>query len=534
MSDTPKTSLSLPLGREREYFPPEIVFDKNDNDRCSPVIYLPYVVIAEKQPLNNVLKKTAWQVYKKKLLAEYAEAKAPEDVPELSEKSKEESDGEGNSIIYIPLEEDGGETTLGKTKELKLARYGKQIVRVYGPGKIKVWETKVFSTPYDPTSDFQSFPELVETEVDLTKDEKLIIFHQLPQKADDMETEFHIDTSDPDPKDYDGRAGSMDFKNESSYKEGRFFQQQKEVDTFSIASYTTEFEWLGRKFVRTFIIPGNRGEYREKQVRKIGRKKCVIREVLRFNGSVDQSIKYWYDDPVVTVLSWTQFIDEEGKQLDYRPNNAAFGKDFEREKKNFTPKKGRTFHADKKCWGSMWVEYETSYTEFEIYYDFPQPTRTYEILAGNIERVGYQVVDKKGKVIDRGDNLEGCTLEYDMKVSDPDWIRENKAKISPTNLPPEIAVRLCKKIQMQSFTTTSIDILYTNGRQAASATFNPPEPNFMDMPVDELPKVAIFEKLVREKKGGVAVDHVEEVTLLDIMGNVTSEKIEKRRDAEEV
>lgn len=531
MSDTPKTSLSLPLGKEREYFPPEIVFDKNDNDKCSPVVYLPRIVSAEAQPLNKALEKMAWEVFTKKLKADYAEAQVPDVEGELPDKSKEIPNDEGNSIIYIPLEDDEGETTLGKTKELSLARYGKQIVRVYAPGKIKVWETVVFSTPYKPGSDTQYFPELIEKEVDLTTDEKLIIFHQLPQTASDMEKEFHIDTSDPDPKDYDGRAGNVDFKNEASYKTGRFFQQQKDLDTFDIASYSTAFTWLGRQFVRTFIIPGNRGEYRgTEQVRKVGRKDCIIREVLRFSGTTDQSIKYWYDDPVVKVLSWTQFVDEEGKLLDYRPNNAPFGEDFEKEKQNFSPKKGRTFHADKKCWGSMWVEYKTSYTEFEIYYDFPSPCRTYEILAGNVERVGYQVQDKKGKVLESGDVLPGSDLQPDKKVTDPDWVRENKAKISPTNLPPEIAVKLFKRVQMQPFTTPSIDILYTNGRQAASATFNPPEPNFMDMPVDELPKVVIFEKRVREKKGGVTVDHVEEVTYLDITGNITTEKLESRRE----
>lgn len=527
MSDTKKTTVSLPLGREREYFPPEIVFDDNDHEKCTPVVYLPKIIIAENQSPNAVLTKTAWEVFLKKLKKDYANAQI-QGVADISGNLKELTDDEGNGIIYIPLDEDKGQPPMGKTTELHLCRYGKHVVRVYGPEKVIVWETV---TAWAPSED-QYFPVLLEREIDLSGNEQLMIFHQLPQESTEMEKTYHIDTSAPDPESYDGRVGNMAFKNESSYKNGRFFQQQKDVDTFDVVSYSTEFTWAGKEFVRTFVVPGNGNDYRGNQIRRIGRKKHVIREILRFNGNTDQSIKYWYDDPVVKVLSWTQFIDEEGKILTYRPNNAPVGKDYAREKIDFSPKRGRTFHADKKCWGSLWVEYTTFYTEFEIIYDFPNPVRHFEVLAGNVERIGYQVLDKKGKVVDRGDSLKGNDFAFDRKVPDLDWIRENRNKVSPDKPPPEIAVRLFNKIQLKPFTVPKIDILYTNGRQAATATFNPPQPNFMDMPVDELPKVAIFEKRVKELKGGAYVEHVEEITYLDIMGNVRSEKLERRRDEE--
>jgi hypothetical protein len=51
----------------------------------------------------------------------------------------------------------------------------------------------------------------------------------------------------------------------------------------------------------------------------------------------------------------------------------------------------------------------------------------------------------------------------------------------------------------------------------------------MDIPLDELPKITIYEKRVREKlRGGAEVDHIEEITSLDVMGRVKKEIMEKR------
>jgi len=261
-----------------------------------------------------------------------------------------------------------------------------------------------------------------------------------------------------------------------------------------------------------------------------GRKSQVIREALAFNGETEKTIRYWYDDPVVTVLAWTDFIDVEGQLLKYRPNNAVTGKDFKKNKRDYAPKRGKTFIADKVCWGSLLVEYTTSYTEFIFFYDFPEPRRTYEVMAGHIDKVGYITLDVNRNVKDRGNYLEGNYIGHDKIVDDPDWVEENQGK-SLAKPPPQVAIKLFKKIQFKPFPTPPLELFYTNGRQATYVQWTPPQPKFMDLPVEEIPKIALFEQRIQVKvPGGAKVEHVEEIKFLDIYGNITTEKLERRKE----
>ncbi|OAD19043.1 hypothetical protein THIOM_005342 [Candidatus Thiomargarita nelsonii] len=207
--------------------------------------------------------------------------------------------------------------------------------------------------------------------------------------------------------------------------------------------------------------------------------------------------------------------------MDYRPNNAPLGNP-----RDYSAKRGKTFIAEKKCWGSLLVEYKTSYTEFFVLYDFPNPRRQYEVLTGQIEKVGYQTFDKSGHEKERGNYLNDNDLGYDQIVNDQDWLRQNPDSTDP---PPQVAVKRFKKIQYKPFLTLPIELFYTNGRQSVTAQFTPPEPDFMDIPLDELPKITVYEKRVRERlRGGAYVEHIEEFTSVDVMGRVKKEMMEKR------
>ncbi len=58
------TNVSLQFGEEREYFPPEIIFDPNDADNCTPVVYFPYLMMTNKQDIPKILEQAAWQISK--------------------------------------------------------------------------------------------------------------------------------------------------------------------------------------------------------------------------------------------------------------------------------------------------------------------------------------------------------------------------------------------------------------------------------------------------------------------------------------
>ncbi len=529
--------LSLPIGKDREYFVPEIVIDDKDW-RSTPVVYLPFIFDAQAEPLLPELEKIAWKIYCK----DYT--KRSKDRGSGCEEEEEEEDDEEKGVrreslssknvigeyIFISLDEDEGSNCVWKTKPLKLARYGCQIVKIYGPEKIKSWEYK---PGYTKTTDKEtgetsreSTAVLKEVDVDLAANEKIICFNHLNEKVEDLEEVYGVKLKEK-KVDHKGRGGNFEFEmDDEDFKKGRFNQQQSKTDTADLAVYSTQFKFGEKIFKRFFHILGNRQEYRGEQVKKIGRKTEIIRETLIFNGDTEKTIKYWYDDPVVTVLSWTDIIDVDGRLLEYRPNNAPPGDDDDK----FGPKRGRTYYAEKPCWGSLLVEYETTYSEFRILYDFKEPRRYLEVLAGNIEKIGYITLDMQDKVVERGNALEENDLGHDRTVTDIDWLERNEDKTAGDDA-PEVALKLLKKIQYRPFTTESIQIFYTNGRQTATAQFTPPTPDFMAIPTSELPRIAIFEQRRQEKTpGGATVEHIEEITFVDVMGNVISEKLERRKD----
>lgn len=482
-----QANLSLEFGAEHQYFIPEIIIDNDDAHRCSNAIYAPHLIAAQEQTLPAHLEAAAWAAYAQEL------------------NGREEGDLQ-NQIIYVGNTDNDGTPTVFETPNLKLIRYGCQIIRVYGPQRIIVWEKNILG-------------HMVEQEIDLTAQEKLICLNHLNQQAESLESYYNINYQPINS--HAQRLGHLGFQNFAEYKYGRFNQQTRPTDNGDLVVYNTTFTFGQKQIKKTFHILGNNSLYKGQQIQKIGRKQQIIREILNFAGDERKTIRYWYDNPIVTVLSWTNFVDETGQILDYRPNNAPLGSP-----RNYNPKRGKTFIAEKKCWGSILVEYKTTYTEFAVLYDFPEPRRQYEVFAGQIEKVGYQTFDQTGYQIEQGNYLNDNDLGYDQIVDDQDWIQQNPDSTDP---PPKVAVKLFKKIQYKPFITPHIELFYTNGRQSTTTQFTPPQPDFMDIPLDELPKITIYEKRVREKlRGGAEVDHIEEITSLDVMGRVKKEIMEKR------
>ncbi len=481
MATAAQTNLSLSFGIEQEYFVPKIVFDDADAPKCSNAIYAPYIIKAQEQPLPSHLEAAAWDAFEQTIVG------------------RTEGD-ELNTVIYVTPNTDDGMPFVLETPPLKLLRYGVQIVRVYGPQHINVWEKNILG-------------HMVNHDIELSAQERLICFNHLNKSAEELESNYYINSSPIES--HAQRTGHLGFNNFGGYKNGRFNQQSRPEDNGDLVVYQTTFTFGQQTIKKTFHITGNSNSpYKGPQIQKIGRKAQIIRETLNFSGNDKITITYWYDDPIVTVLSWTSFVDEKGQILEYRPNNAPLGVP-----RDYSPKRGKTFIAEKKCWGSILVEYTTSYTEYAILYDFPDLRRQYEVLAGQIEKVGYQTFDKNNTVLEQQNYLNGNDIGYDRIVDDPE---------SSDTPPPKVAVKLLKKIQYKPFTTPPIEIFYTNGRQSTTAQFTPPTPDFLDIPIAEIPKSTIYEKRRRKSLRGVVVDHVEEFIAVDVLGRVTKEIMEKR------
>ncbi|OAD20245.1 hypothetical protein THIOM_004069 [Candidatus Thiomargarita nelsonii] len=148
---------------------------------------------------------------------------------------------------------------------------------------------------------------MVEHEIDWSAQEKLICFNHLNQQAELLENNSHINYQPIES--HAQRAGHLGFNNFGEYKHGRFNQQARQVDNGDLVAYKTTFTFGQKEFRKTFHILGNSRLYKGPQVHKIGRKEQVIRETLNFSGGDRKTIRYWYDDPIVSVLSWTSFVD---------------------------------------------------------------------------------------------------------------------------------------------------------------------------------------------------------------------------------
>ncbi|HIE03099.1 MAG TPA: hypothetical protein EYP59_22925, partial [Thiotrichaceae bacterium] len=192
------TSLGLEFGREREYFEPEIVYDENDAEQCTPVVYLPEFINVLTAQLSSKLENLAWESVN------------------LSNPNENSEEDEENEPLFH------------KTKKLTLVRYGRQIVRVYGPQKFEIWEKEISyavdkdrwgnRTLSDPRN------ELVKKKVDLSAEEKLICFNHLNQNMETLETDYNVE-----PKsgaNYKDRVGNFEFKPKNDTKNGRFNQQR--------------------------------------------------------------------------------------------------------------------------------------------------------------------------------------------------------------------------------------------------------------------------------------------------------------------
>lgn len=520
------TSLDIQLDIARDFFEPEIVVDPADE--FSPVVYLPYLPVALDETLPQQLVDAAWAAY------------------DADNPMTAEVDDGGVGAEYIDISNDDGVECLRQTPPLKLARFGRQVVRIYAPSDVEPC-TAYASTMFGwvclsggGTSSSQ---------------EKMIAYNSLDGSCREHDDSAYGLTPLRDTEDsayYAGRAGRFDAEATAGKRRGRF-NQLKNQNTAHGAQYFFRYKFGGQEYKRIYIISGNRGRHAaDKQISRLGRRSTVYREVLQFSGDTEKTIRYWYDNPSVTVLAWTEFLLADGSFADVRPINVSPGDTWwddnwaERtaNRHGYKAKKGKTFYSKMPVWGSLLVEYTVHYTAFELFYDFPQPTRTYEIVPGGIERVGKLIFDYADSLIVNESALHNRSIGYDKQKKDKDWIRANKSKADFDHKnAPNVYLKLFPKIRFKPFRCPAIELFFTNGKRVATTRWHPPQPEFMDFAQDELPKMEIFQESKRYRRyadDAVSNDdeygeyeRVIESVFVDPLGNVTRQRYEEGDDASE-
>lgn len=552
-----KTSFNLPLGKEEEFFPIEIVLAHEDADRCFPCVYAPVLINAQDAGgLTPKLIENAWLAYENKLTG-----------------TPESTGAKNNSVIYITPDDDkdDGKPWVYETEELKLIRYGAQIVRVYGPQTVNLWEKNAFGTWELKEIDLSARQKLaclagLNTDTaTLDKDTYKLPERKFNSRGGFVNSIFDAASSDISINKYSGGTQEK--------REGRFCQQREKAEKF--ASYRCSMLFFGQEITRTYMYSGNQGLAAGNQITKIGRKSQTIREALTFSGDTEKRIKYWYGNPTIYILEWSDFIGMDGRSLDSddRPNNLKPNI----LQSNYSGAKSEGWlRAAVPCWGTVLVEYRTEYTEYQFLYDFPKPKRVYEITAGNVEKVGYLTkgftaeegivawdttlpgapeigelrfqdteIEYGGKIrqhITRHVKIHESTgepLMQDGGLVDVDYSGDETCEYDPeSDEEPtcrKIALRLFFQLTFKPFRVVPFTLVATNGRQAAATTFTPPEPDFSDIPEEEVPKIAFFESRKQEyiyPDGGgystyLKAEHIEEIRYIDMFGKVTSERMNR-------
>jgi hypothetical protein len=356
-----------------------------------------------------------------------------------------------------------------ETGELKCLRRGKVMVRVYGP------EDKSYC---NVTTKLQmKVMEKIHYQKNWTSAQLNICY----QQGDRLVKQFYP---------FAGNTGDYKLKGDGSTSTTTIISSRPDCEEWTSSGGSIEGD-------ATFENPC-------KNLKRKTHEK--FRETLTFGGDISKRIKYWYVEPQkISVIHESIFLDQYGIPLsdDEKPSNKRGGSisDY--------------FIAKMRCWGSIIVEYDVNYTLFAILYDLEKPKRQYRIKPGETVYVGYVTRNKNGGVASQGNKLDGCDLEIDRSV-----------EAYSTDLKRDITLNLALIVQVEflPYTPRSITFFVTDKINIATASFTP-EIDFNDEILKKLPKMAVWEVRVREGY----IDHIEEVTFVDVMGNVTKENLEIRK-----
>ena len=490
-------TFSQAVGHADEVFQPEVQIA--DDPRNSPCVYAPTIIIAEEYdvPMEHVMK--AWETYEKS----------------FSPTEKAETSGH-TLITYVQLSEGEQnapiEDRITYTIPLRLIRYGVQIIKVFGPDSYMSYK--------DACEGGDSF----EQEVNVV--ESIVPLHQLNMPLSALYKDVYSSTEKA--------------QDDSIFDDKPLFCQS--TAAHCLCRYDVDF--FGNRLEKRYFLPGNASQHTEKQVKSLGRRNKVVRELLRFQGSTEQTIQYWWNPEVnVKIVEKTIFTDKTGRKLrkDEIPTNRNKNKSSDADEwaRGYIGTKGVTFRSANPCWGMMVVEYVTQYSEFQLLYDFPNPQRTIRVSVGSVEKVGYEVHGKDADNIKEfGTSLPPSTVgERDgvfcrhvrlAKNAENKWEPVIPLEDVTDSTSPQCAVRVMKKVEELEFEVTGIELMYTNGVAMVSSTFMPPKPNFSPSPAEEVPKIVIWESRRRRTVGGATVDIVEAIKYMDVLGNITEEKFEEK------
>ena len=306
-----------------------------------------------------------------------------------------------------------------------------------------------------------------------------------------------------------------------------------------------------KKFLKTYIFPGNTGDYDpfvkvgEKEngddifefspIRKISIEKDTVKETLTFNGTKTERIKYWYSNGKnLNVIKTSLFFNREGKQIDPpvnqdKPLLPECNLTVETEEPelllppNFTDTETQKppssyFQTTEEAWGSITVKYEVEYHRFFVLYDIEDIKREYDISV-SVERVGFVTLDKGGILIEYGMLPDNEVIGTDRTET----VDENGNSVTYN-------LQIIKQLSFKPLSLEPIGLFASSKNGISTSSFTP-QVDLCDFIYEEMPKLNLFQRRRRVLySSGTTIDHIEDITYLDVFGRVSTEKMDTKTD----
>jgi hypothetical protein len=474
--------LQIAVDLDEPIFDSEVVIDERNTKNLRPV-FGPWLPSIDDIDLPAEMTDALWEEF---------EAEPEEATENLKQ----------DVTLIGDAENDAGEELILESPQLKLISYGRIFVRIYGPEKVK-----------HPVSG-----------LDVNLDHEIAALDPLDG----------IDVGD-------GETPAF------SYWDSKWKEKVKKP----WAAFKLTGKIGGRQYARTYVFSGNRAGLGGDRVKKNGRKEEWFRETLTFNGETSKRIKYWYvgeDQPIFVRYASDFFVKNKdgGMRKVQRPLNGECTNDntcvppsspnspvistfLGISSLNTPADPGTTFKSmDGPCWGMLIIEYKVSYAEFEVLYDYEKEIkRSYRVGANRPQRIGFVTYDAEGNKKDISTSAPGGSFSADKTLT---------KKEAGDREAQEFGYKIFPKIEFVPYTPTPQVFIYSNTFTAKSLDWTPPEPDFSEIPSKDLPRISIFERRRRYRvyPNGAStgstyaeIDRTEELKLIDALGNLSEERIEK-------
>lgn len=260
---------------------------------------------------------------------------------------------------------------------------------------------------------------------------------------------------------------------------------------------------FNKTFKKSFTYPEANEVFNGSQIQYQGKRTALVTELLQFDGVNSRKIRYWYDNPVVSVKQATTFINKKGKEISAPVNRSdLINSDDSTTDEVACPFlygdvtsstigfKGEysTFYAKEECWGTLEITYQVTFHEYFVLYDYGNIAFKFKVTKPQLERWGKAV-----KEIPTSGSTDAVYTPGHLK-----WQEEAQLLGSELTTNPISYLYKIKAIEVEQPETLAISLFLSNGKRQAVAQISSGA-QYVAIPQRSLPSMVIYEERQKQK-----------------------------------